>query len=72
MSAGKGSSPRPYSVSQDEFAVRWDAIFRKPAPEVDHAQHALELQQRRTHCSRCGKWLGDGDSIHTCTPKGTT
>lgn len=26
---GKGSSPRPYSVSQEEFANNWDAIFGK-------------------------------------------
>jgi len=25
----KGSSPRPYSVSQDKFASNWDAIFKK-------------------------------------------
>ena len=27
--AGKGSRPRPYSVSQDTFASNWDTIFRK-------------------------------------------
>ena len=26
---GKGSRPRPYSVSQAEFDNRWDAIFGK-------------------------------------------
>ena len=26
---GKGSSPRPYSVSQAEFDNRWDNIFKK-------------------------------------------
>lgn len=26
---GKGSSPRPYSVSQEEYAKRWDAIFQR-------------------------------------------
>ena len=26
----KGSSPRPYSVSQRQFANNFDAIFRKP------------------------------------------
>lgn len=26
---GKGSSPRPYSVNQDQFANNWDAIFGK-------------------------------------------
>ena len=30
----KGSSPRPYSVSQKEFANNIDAIFRKPDPRV--------------------------------------
>lgn len=26
---GKGSRPRPFSVSQEEFGNRWDAIFKK-------------------------------------------
>jgi hypothetical protein len=26
---GKGSSPRPYSVRQEQFANNWDAIFSK-------------------------------------------
>ena len=30
----KGSSPRPYSVSQEQFANNFDAIFRKPDPKV--------------------------------------
>ena len=30
----KGSSPRPYSVSQQEFANNFDAIFRKPDPKM--------------------------------------
>ena len=30
----KGSSPRPYSVSQQEFANNFDAIFRKPDPRM--------------------------------------
>ena len=25
----KGSSPRPYSVSQKEYDTRWDAIFSR-------------------------------------------
>jgi hypothetical protein len=25
--AGKGSKPRPYSISQEEYDKRWDAIF---------------------------------------------
>ena len=30
----KGSSPRPFSVSQEEFGNNFDAIFRKPDPRV--------------------------------------
>ena len=27
--AGKGSKPRPFSVSQEEFDKNWDNIFKK-------------------------------------------
>jgi hypothetical protein len=26
---GKGSKPRPFSISQEEYASRWDAIFQR-------------------------------------------
>ena len=43
----KGSSPRPYSVSQKEFANNFDAIFRKPDPRVkDDAKHEDEEFER--------------------------
>jgi hypothetical protein len=32
--SGKGSSPRPFSVSQQEFGTNFDAIFRQPDPKV--------------------------------------
>ena len=32
---GKGSTPRPYSVTQEEYDKRWDAIFGKDIPEED-------------------------------------
>ena len=34
----KGSSPRPYSVSQQQFANNFDAIFRKPDPRIVEEQ----------------------------------
>jgi len=34
---GKGSSPRPFSVSQAEYDARWDAIFSRDL-EVDAAE----------------------------------
>jgi hypothetical protein len=27
---GKGSAPRPFSVSKEEFENRWDLIFKQP------------------------------------------
>jgi hypothetical protein len=30
----KGSRPRPYSVSQEQFGNNYDAIFRKPDPRI--------------------------------------
>jgi len=35
----KGDRPRPYSVSQEEFANSFDKIFRKPdRKEIEDAQ----------------------------------
>ena len=30
---GKGSKPRPFSVSQEEYDKRWDAIFGRDIEE---------------------------------------
>ena len=36
---GKGSSPRPYNVSQETYGNNFDAIFRKKTPqEIDDAK----------------------------------
>lgn len=32
---GKGSAPRPYSVSQQEYDTRWDAIFGRDLKSDD-------------------------------------
>ena len=40
---GKGSKPRPYSVSQAEYDSRWDAIFgRDLKQEVPAAEQTGE------------------------------
>lgn len=31
--AGKGSKPRPFSISQEEYNTRWDAIFQRDLKE---------------------------------------
>lgn len=52
--SGKGSKPRPFSVSQDEYSKRFDAIFRKPDPRVledqkneDEAFRLIEEKQNQ-------------------------
>lgn len=30
---GKGSKPRPYSVSREQFASNWDTVFSKNRPD---------------------------------------
>lgn len=39
---GKGSKPRPYSVSQDEYDKRWDAIFGKDLSEDENEDNELD------------------------------
>jgi hypothetical protein len=35
VNMGKGSSPRPFKVSNEEYSSRWDAIFGKDKKESD-------------------------------------
>jgi len=52
---GKGSSPRPFSVSQETFGNNYDNIFRKPSPkeieedkiEQEEFDRILEDNKRR-------------------------
>lgn len=34
---GKGSAPRPFSVSQEEYDNRWEHIFSRDLKKVDDA-----------------------------------
>jgi hypothetical protein len=48
---GKGSSPRPFSVSQDEYDKRWDAIFSRDLPkEVEdrETRNNVETQEAKS------------------------
>ena len=57
---GKGSRPRPYSISQDQFSNNWDAIFGKKdnmSPSVE------EMKKGTCGCGRsptgdCCGWHG--------------
>lgn len=40
--SGKGSSPRPFSVTQDEYAKNFDRIFRKDKRLEEEQQYEDE------------------------------
>lgn len=42
---GKGSRPRPFSVAQEEYDKRWDAIFGRDLEEQTEQQD----DQRQEH-----------------------
>lgn len=66
--SGKGSSPRPFSVSNDEYASRWDAIFAKD--KCTHEVWTFEsrdpvYEERIVYkCLKCG-FLSDSPSKGT-------
>jgi hypothetical protein len=51
---GKGSSPRPFSVSQEEYDKRWDAIFGRDLKEESTEEVENEEDDDRLQCLRCG------------------
>jgi hypothetical protein len=35
----KGSRPRPFSVTQQEYDTRWDAIFQRDIKEIEDSKN---------------------------------
>ena len=48
--SGKGSKPRPFNVSNQEYANRWDAIFGKDNDSQENKEKALELDRPSDTC----------------------
>ena len=43
---GKGSSPRPFSVSNEEYATRWDMIFGRDLAK-ESGEKSLEEEKSK-------------------------
>jgi hypothetical protein len=43
---GKGSAPRPLSVSNEEYSKRWDAIFQRDIKAEDEDKSWNDEEQR--------------------------
>ena len=46
----KGSTGRPFSVTNEEYANRWDAIFGKDNDSQENKEKALELDRQCDPC----------------------
>jgi len=46
----KGSSPRPFKVSNQEYANRWNAIFGKDNDSQENKEEALESDRPDNSC----------------------
>lgn len=42
---GKGSAPRPFSVTQDEYSKRWDMIFSRDLPKEEETKETRNNQE---------------------------
>lgn len=60
--SGKGSLPRPYSVSQQEFGDNWDRIFRskqRMTPQYkDNGEDVGTCGCGRSPTGKCIGWHG--------------
>jgi len=65
---GKGSSPRPFSVSQEEFNNRWDNIFKKDKDMQIRVKEDVEDIGRcgcgRSPTGKCIGWHGLSEEMY--------
>ena len=63
---GKGSSPRPLSVSNEEYANRWDAIFGRDTNKVILDEIGIKLKQEHAldEMVRISEELGLYDDVY--------
>ena len=64
----KGSSPRPFQVSNQEYANRWNAIFGKDNDSQENKEKALESDRQRDPCDSGSSDNPEGQAGQTQTP----
>ena len=63
----KGSSPRPFNVSNQEYSNRWDAIFGRDNEKKNETQ-SLESDRQRDPCNSGSSDNSEGQAGQTQTP----
>ena len=61
---GKGSSPRPFNVTNEEYSSRWDAIFGRDNEKKNEAQ-SLESDRPADSCNSGGSNNSEGEAGQT-------
>lgn len=46
---GKGSSPRPFSVSNQEYSNRWDIIFGRELNDETKVEETVDNQEETVY-----------------------
>jgi len=65
---GKGSTPRKFSVTNEEYANRWNAIFGKDNDSQENKEKALESDRQRDSCNSRSISNPEGQAGQTQTP----
>ena len=65
---GKGSTSRPFSVTNDEYANRWNAIFGRNNDSQENKEKALESDRQRDPCDSGSSDNSEGQAGQTKTP----
>ena len=64
----KGSTSRPFSVTNEEYANRWNAIFGKDNDSQENKEKALESDRQRDPCDSGSSNNPEGQAGQTQTP----
>jgi len=59
---GKGSAPRPFSVSQDEFANSFESIFGKKKPKEPYIPPPIVIEDQQAEDEAFAKIKGVYDT----------
>jgi len=62
---GKGSTPRKFSVTNEEYANRWNAIFGKDNDSQENKEKALELDRPLHPCDSGSSDNSEGQAEQT-------
>ena len=58
---GKGSSPRPFSIAQEQYEARWDMIFGRDKGDKERDFQLDKREEALTEVQRLGQEIQPED-----------